>query len=101
MISTDRQHQLIYSINSLKLVRFITTEQDLSLATCLMLSSLEPIKCMPFSRESVPRFETVFLIILKCSSFCKKIKELLLNFLWSEDDYVEVSRLITLFNTLG
>ena len=28
-------------------------------------------------------------------------KELLLNFLQSEDDYVEVSRLIKLFNTLG
>ena len=35
------------------------------------------------------------------SSFRKKIKELLLNFLRSEDDYVEVSRLIKLFNTLG
>ena len=32
--------------------------------------------------------------ILKRSSFRKKIKELLLNFLRSEDDYVEVSRLI-------
>ena len=39
--------------------------------------------------------------ILKRSSFRKKIKELLLNFLRSEDDYVEVSRLIKLFNTLG
>ena len=39
--------------------------------------------------------------ILKRSSFRKKIKELLLNFLWSEDDYVEVFRLIKLFNTLG
>ena len=39
--------------------------------------------------------------ILKRSSFRKKTKELLLNFLWSEDDYVEVSRLIKLFNTLG
>ena len=39
--------------------------------------------------------------LLKCSSFGKKIKELLLNFLRSEDDYVEVSRLIKLFNTLG
>ena len=28
-------------------------------------------------------------------------KELLLNFLRSEDDYVEVSHLIKLFNTLG
>ena len=39
--------------------------------------------------------------ILKRSSFRKKIKELLLNFLRSKDDYVEVSRLIKLFNTLG
>ena len=39
--------------------------------------------------------------LLKRSSFHKKIKELLLNFLRSEDDYVEVSRLIKLFNTLG
>ena len=40
--------------------------------------------------------------ILKRSSFRKRIKELLLNFLRSEDDYVEVSRLINkLFNTLG
>ena len=37
--------------------------------------------------------------LLKRSSFRKKIKELLLNFLQSEDDYVEVSRLIKLFNT--
>ena len=39
--------------------------------------------------------------ILKRSSFGKKIKELLLNFLRSEDDYFEVSRLIKLFNSLG
>ena len=39
--------------------------------------------------------------ILKRSSFRKRIKELLLNFLRSEDDYVEVSGLIKLFNTLG
>ena len=38
--------------------------------------------------------------LLKLSSFRKKIKVLLLNFLRSEDDYVEVSRL-TLFNTSG
>ena len=38
--------------------------------------------------------------LLKRSSFRKKIKELLLNFLRSEDDYVEVSRL-TKFNCLG
>ena len=39
--------------------------------------------------------------LLKRSFFRKKIKELLLNFLRSEDDYVEVSRLIKLFNTLS
>ena len=101
MISTDRQHQLVYSISSLKQVRFITTEQDLSLASHFTLSSLESIKCTPFSRESAPKFGTLFLILLKRSSVRKKIKELLLNFLRSEDDYVEVSRLIKLFNTLG
>ena len=69
-----------------------------------MLSSLEPIKCMPFSRELVPKFGTLFFIRLKYLNvrpFVKKIKELLLNFLRSEDDYVEVSRLIKLFNSLG
>ena len=39
--------------------------------------------------------------LLKRSSFRKKIKELLLNFLRSEDDYGEVSRLFKLFYTLG
>ena len=38
--------------------------------------------------------------ILKRSSFRKKIKELLLNFLRLED-YVEVTSLTLLFNTLG
>ena len=76
----------------------------LSLATRFMLSSLEPIKCMPFSRESVPKFGTLFLIrfkYLNVRPFVKKIKELLLNFLRSEDEYVELSRLIKSFNTLG
>ena len=49
------------------------------------------------ARNSIP----YSIEILKRSSFRKKIKELLLNFLGSEDDYVEVSRLIKLFNTLG
>ena len=82
-----------------------TTEQDLSLASHFTLSSLEPIKCTPFSRESAPKFGTLFrpysIKLLKRSSFRKKIKELLLHFLRSEDDYVEVSHLIKLFNTLG
>ena len=58
---------------------------------------------MSFSRESVPKFGTLFLIRLKYLNVRPfvKIKELLLNFLRSEDDYVEVSRLIKLFNTLG
>ena len=62
MISTDRQHQLVYSISLLNQLGFITTEQDLSLATRFMLSSLEQIKCVTFSRESVPEFGTLFLI---------------------------------------
>ena len=63
MISTDRRHKLVYSISFLKQVRFITTEQDLSLAT-FTLNSLEPIKCMPFSRELRPKFGPLFLIPL-------------------------------------
>ena len=62
------------------------------------------IKCTPFSRESAPKFGAHIpysIKLLKRSSFRKKIKELLLNFLRSEDDYVEVSHLIKLFNTLG
>ena len=83
--------------------RYTATEQDLSLATRFMLSSLEPIKCMPFHENRCP---TQFLIpysikILKRSSSRKKIKELSLNFFQSEDDYVEVSRLVKLFTILG
>ena len=71
-----------------------------NIATRFMLSSPELIKCMTFSRELVNSIP-YSIKLLKRSSFCKKIKELLLNFLRSEDDYVEVSRLIKLFNTLG
>ena len=60
MISTDRQHQLVYSISSLRQVRFTTTEQDQSLASRFTLSSLEPIKCTPLSPESAPQFGTLF-----------------------------------------
>ena len=62
MISTERQHQLVYSISLLK--QFIVTEQDLSLVTRFMFSSLELIKCMPVSQELVPKFGTLFLIQL-------------------------------------
>ena len=65
VVSTNRQYQLVYSISLLKQVRFLTTEQDLSLATHFTLSSLEPIKCMAFSQESVPKFGTLFLNRLK------------------------------------
>ena len=64
MISTDRQHQLVYSISLSKQVRFITTELDLFLATSFMLSSPELRKCMTFSQELVPKFGTLFLIRL-------------------------------------
>ena len=39
--------------------------------------------------------------LLKHSSSRKKIKEVLPNVMRSEDDYVEVSHRIKLFNTLG
>ena len=42
----------------------LETEQDLSLASHFTLSSLEPIKCTPFSRESAPKFGTLFVIRL-------------------------------------
>ena len=60
----NRQTAPVSILSLLKQVRFITTEQDLSLVTCFMLSSLEPIKCMRFSRESVPKFGALFLIRL-------------------------------------
>ena len=86
MISKDRQHQLVYSISLLKQVRFITTEQDLSLASHFTLSSLEPIKCTPFSRKSASKFGTLFLILLNYLNVRPFV-----NFLRSEDDYVELS----------
>ena len=48
---------------------FVITEQDLSLASHFTLSSLEPIKCTPFSRESAPKFGTLFLIRLNYLTF--------------------------------
>ena len=67
MISTDRQHQLVYTCTH----QFVKSSQiHVSRFT---LCSLEPIKRMPFSRESVPKFGTLFLIKLpKRSSFRKK-----------------------------
>ena len=63
------------------------------------------MKCMHafFSRIGAQIWNSIShsIKLLKCLSFRKKIKELLLNFLRSDDDYVEVSRLIKLFNTLG
>ena len=56
----------------------------------ISISAKEKFKSIPYSIK-----------LLKRSTFRKKIKELLLNFLRSEDDYVEVSCLIKLFNTLG
>ena len=40
------------------------TGQDLSLVSRFTLSSLEPIKCTPFSPEWAPKFGTLFLIQL-------------------------------------
>ena len=103
MISTDSEHQLVYSISLLKQVRFITTEQDLSLASRSMLFSRTDKMYAFFSRIGAQIWNSIphSIKLLKRSSFRKKIKELLLNFLRSEDDYVEVSRLTKLFKTLG
>ena len=76
MISTERQQELVYLISLLKKVRFITTEQDLSLAPIFVLSSLELIKCMPFSRELVPKIGTLFLIRLNYLKVCPFVKRL-------------------------
>ena len=46
-----------------------------------MLSSLGPIKCLPFSRESVLKFGALFLIQLSHASD----KGFITNFLWSQD----------------
>ena len=75
---------LLYDINRQTapvsiLNQFVKTsqihQQDLSLATRFMLSSLEPIKCMPFSRESVPKFGTLFVIRLKYLNICPFVKK--------------------------
>ena len=59
--------------------------------------------CAFFSRIGAQIWNSIpySIKVLKRSSFRKKIKEFLLSFLRSQDDYVEVSRLIKLFNTLG
>ena len=96
-------HQLVYLISSLKQVRFITTEQDVSSESFYVKFSRTDKMYAFFSRIGTQIWNSILYSIklLKCSSFRKKINELLLNFLRSEDDYVEVSRLIKLFNTLG
>ena len=45
------------------------------LATRFMLSSLEPIKCTPFSRELVPKFGILFLIRSKYLNVRPFVKE--------------------------
>ena len=96
---------LVFAISLLKQVRFIATEQDLSLATHFMLSSLELIKCMYsfFSRIGAQIWNSIpySIKLRKHLSLRKKIKELLLYFLLSVYDYFKVSCLIKLFNTLG
>ena len=103
MISTDRQHQLVCSISWLKQVRFITTEQAVSSDSFYVKFSRTDKMYAFFTRIGAQIWNSIpySIKILDRSSFCKKIKELLLNFLRSEDDYVEVSRLIKLFNTLS
>lgn len=76
----------------------------MSLVTRILLNYLEKIKMYaPFLRIGAQIWNSIPYSIkqLKRSSFHKKINELLLNILRSEDDFVEVSHLINLFNTLG
>lgn len=89
---------VVYSINLLKQLQNYRTRSVPS-DSFYVKSSLEPIKCIPLSRESAPKFGRNSCIscsikLLKRWSFRKKIKKLLLNFLLSEDDYVEVFHLI-------
>ena len=104
MISTDRQHQLVFSISSLKQsqihnyrTRFVSSDPFY-----VKFSRTDKMYAF-FTRIGAQIWNSIpySIKILKRSSFRTKIKELLLNFLRSEDDYVEVSRLIKLFNTLG
>ena len=66
-----------------------------------MLSSIRNVKFMKMSKLNM-FITAVCVLFLKHGGFYWKHKEIgrLLNFLRSEDDYVEVSRLIESFNTL-
>ena len=65
MISTDRQHQLVYSVN-----QFVKTSQIHNYRTrsvssdsfYVTFSRTDKMYFIPFSRESVPKFGTLFLI---------------------------------------
>ena len=106
MISTDRQHhgQLVYSINLLKQVVSITTEQDLSVTDLFHVKFSGTDKMSGFFTRIGPQiWNSVLYSIktLKRSSFRRKIKKLLVDFLRSKDDYVEVLHLSKLFNKLS
>ena len=97
MISTDRQHQLVYILN-----QFVKTSQIHNYRTRSVSSDSFYVKFSRtdkmyafFTRIGAQIWNSIpySIKILKRSSFRKKIKELLLNFLLSEVDYVEVSRL--------
>ena len=107
MISTDRQHQLVYSISLLKQkfssqIRKYRTRSVSSDSFYFKFSRTDKMYAF-FSRIGAQMSNSIPypIKLLKRLSFRKKIKELLINFLRSEDDYVEVSHLIELFNTLG
>ena len=66
-------------------------------------SAISEIKCMPFSRESVPKFGTLFLIQLKSLNVRPFVKNkgTITKLLAVRRQLCQVSRLIKLFNTLG
>ena len=75
MMSTDKQTALVSILNQFTKTSRIHNYGKRSVSKeSLMLSSLEPIKCLPFSRELVLKFGTLFLIPLKCSSDCLFLK---------------------------
>ena len=105
MISTDRQHQLVYSISLLKQkfssqIHKYRTRSVSSDSFYFKFSRTDKMYAF-FSRIGAQMWNSIPypIKLLKRLSFRKKIKELLINFLRSEDEYVEVSHLIKLFKS--
>lgn len=102
MISTDRQTAPVSILNQFVKISQIHNYRTRSVSSYsfyIKFSRTDKMYAF-FSRIGAQIWNSIPYSI-KRSFFRKKVKELLLNFLRSEDDYVEVSRLIKLFNTLS